>query len=238
MKKILLITLGVVVFLAIIAVISWQFFPLVSKRSVYTIREKDEEYSAVGEGYRKGDFYYLRSTVTKEKEKQIVNIMKTNKYFETLEWIYKDPAKKIYVNSVREGNKIILTGDFNGKQNNREEIIVDDREWQQVFLVGITNFAVTKTRKDNVEFWCMDPNAPWKPLILAATKEGIEEIMVNGKPVLTERVRINVAGMFSFLWAGKFWFRLSNGDLIKAEMNGGMTVQFKEVEIKIGIPDW
>ncbi|OGF47860.1 MAG: hypothetical protein A2452_12135 [Candidatus Firestonebacteria bacterium RIFOXYC2_FULL_39_67] len=201
---------------------------LSSKEYIFNINEKGTEYKNFVNINKIESGYYLKSTVNKEEEKDSVMEAKLNKDFETVEWKLKNPKKSIDVIAVREGNIIILTGTFSGKENNKKEIYIDNRPWHQIFQLGLMKFAISETKEKSIEFWGLRPDNPESSGVLAASKDKVETIEVNGKKIETAKLRIGLAGWLSIFWTGDYWFRLSDGLYIMAKPTGNVSAVLVE----------
>jgi len=201
---------------------------LLSKEYVFNVNEKGREYQNFVKIEKLEDGYYLKSLETKEETKDSVMEAKLNKEFETIEWKFKNPKKYLDVTAVREGNKIILTGSFDGKANNKKELNIDARPWHQIFQLGLMKFAVTDTKVNSIEFWGLRPDSPETAGVLAASKDKLETIEINGKKIETSKLRIGLAGWLSIFWTGDYWFRLSDGLYIKARPTGNVVAELIE----------
>lgn len=194
----------------------------------FTINEKGQIYQNKVEIKKTEQGYYLKSFVTKEDQKDSVTEAKLNKDYETVEWRFKSQKGDIDVVAVRQENKLIITGKFGGKENNKKEIGIDNRPWHQIFQLGMMKFAISEKAPDYVEFWGIRPDNPESVGVLAARREKIETVEVNGKKVETSHLHIGLAGWLSIFWTGDYWFRKSDGLYIKAAPSGGVTAELIE----------
>src|SRR3989339_153279 len=199
---------------------------------IFNVKEKKQVYKNVINIRKENNIYYFNGVVIKKGEKNIVTEAKLNTDFETLEWKFTDPKKGIKVAAVRKGNKIILTGTFDKKENNKKEINIDERKWLQIYQLGMMRFAVKETKGKSIEFWSLNPDDPGNVMVLAAVKENQETIELNGKTIKTARLKICLAGFLSFFWTGDYWFRLSDGFFVRAKVSGDIFVELKEEKQK------
>ena len=202
---------------------------------IFNVKEKKQEFNNVTNIQKKYGLYYFKSVVSKKGEKDIVVEAKLNQDFETLEWKEKNPKKNLNVVAIRQKNKIILTGTFDNKKDNKREIYIDDRKWQQIYQLGMMKFAAKENIGKSIEFWSLNPDEPWNAMVIAANKESLETITLNGKKVKTVRLRICLAGLLSPFWTGDYWYRLSDGFFVRAKISGDLFVELKEgkKEIKV-----
>ncbi|MFH1074202.1 MAG: hypothetical protein V1752_03845 [Candidatus Firestonebacteria bacterium] len=198
-----------------------------SKEYIFNVNEGGREYKNIVNINKIKDGYHLKSIVTKEEENAVMEA-KLNKDFETVEWKFKNPKKKIEVAALREGNKITVSGEFDGRENNKKEIYIDDRPWHQIFQLGLMKFAVTETREKTIEFWGLRPDNPESAGVLAATKEKVEIIEVKGGKIEAAKLRIGLAGWLSIFWTGDYWFRVSDGVYVKAKPAGNISAELIE----------
>ena len=192
----------------------------------FNVKEKDQGFKNIVSIRKKNNIYYFDSRDIKGKN--TVTEAKLNMDFETIEWKFSNPKKNINVKAVRTGNKIFVTGTFDKKENNKKEINIDDRKWQQIYQLGMMKFAVKEAKGKNIEFWCLNPDDPGNAMVIAAAKEGTETIMLNGRKIETARLRICLAGLLSVFWTGDYWFRVSDGFFVRAKVSGDIFVELKE----------
>lgn len=199
-----------------------------SSEYLFTINEKGQVYQNSVDLKKLEQGYYLKSFVTKDDQKDSITEAKLNADYETIEWRYKSQKGDIDVVAVRQENKIILSGKFGGKENNKKEMSIDNRPWHQIFQLGLMKFAITEKGPDSVEFWGLRPDNPETIGVLAARRDKIETIEVNGKQVEASKLRIGLAGWLSIFWTGDYWFRKSDGLYIKAAPTGNVTAELIE----------
>ena len=203
--------------------------PLIfAKEYLFTINEKGVIYQNIVELKALENGYYIKSIVTKAEDKDSLTEAQLNMDYETLEWRYKNQKGDIDVFAVRQENKIIITGKFGGKENNKKEVGIDNRPWHQIFQLGMRKFAIAEKGPDNVEFWGIRPENPEAVGVLAARREKIEMIELNGKKVEASKLKIGLAGWLSIFWTGDYWFRRSDGLYLKAVPTGGVTAELAE----------
>ena len=100
-----------------------------AKEYIYLVKEKGIQYyqhitiTDTAEGA-------LVEFVTDKEDTRIIAEMKYNKDQEPVEWHYSNNKSNIDVKAVKEGDKLFITGSFNGKTVNRSEHTIDKRPWQ------------------------------------------------------------------------------------------------------------
>ncbi|OFZ54173.1 MAG: hypothetical protein A2231_11210 [Candidatus Firestonebacteria bacterium RIFOXYA2_FULL_40_8] len=250
MRKKLLIAAAI---LSAAAIIAWLFIPkktepvavveekpvVVAKplltglfvEHIFNVKEKKDGYKNTVNIYKKDNLYFFKSVITKKGQKDITAEAKLNKDFETIEWKCNNPKKNIQVSALRKGNKIILTGTFDKKENNKKEINIDARKWQQVYQLGLMKFAVKEPVGKSIEFWSLNPDEPQNAMVLAAVKESRELIDLHGKKVGAARLKICLAGFLSVFWTGDYWFRLSDGFFVRGKISGDIFVELQEEKL-------
>jgi len=195
---------------------------------IFNIKEKKQPLINIVNIRKEGNLYYFSSRVIKKGKKDVITEAKLNTDFETKEWKFTNPEKNIKVTAVRKENKILLTGTFDNKENNKKEINIDERKWQQIYQLGFMKFAVSSDKANSIEFWCLNPDEPGNAMVLVAAKESREIIELNGSRIKTAKLKICLAGLLSVFWTGDYWFRLSDGFFVKAKVSGDLFVELKQ----------
>ena len=205
---------------------------MLSTEYAYSIVEKGAKYQNVAEIQETADGFRFISTEKRGKEKDIVVEAMLNKDYETTGWNMGNPAKNIKVSAVRKRDRIILTGTFDNKQNNRKEMVIDGRKWLQVYQLGLKRFAVASKKEAVLEFWCLNPDDPGNAMVLFAEKIGADTITLNGARMDTARLRIGLTGLLSIFWGGNYWFSVPEGNFVKAKISGDVLVELKGEKAK------
>jgi len=200
---------------------------MLSTEYTYNVVEKGKKFKNIAIIKKTGNNYQFKSTEKRGNQKDIVVDAKLNVNYETLEWKLDNPRKNIKVTAVRSGNKIILSGTFEQKQNNKREIYIDDRKWLQVYQLGVMKFAASGKKDTSFEFWSLNPDDPGSAMVLFATNKGPETMNIDGVKIKTARLKIGLAGIMSMFWTGDYWFRVPEGVFVKAKISGDMAVLLK-----------
>ena len=201
---------------------------LLSKEYTYYVKEKKREYKNIVNIRNKQGIYYYNGILMEKGEKDIVTEAKLNMDLETIEWKMVNPKKNIKVVAVRKGNVILLTGTFDNKQNNKKEIYIDERKWQQIYQLGMMQFAVKQTKENWIEFWCLNPDNPGNAMVLSAVKKKRETIDIFGEKMEAAKLKISIAGFLSIFWSGNYWYRPSDGFFVRAKLSGDVFVELND----------
>lgn len=135
------------------------------------------------------------------------------------EVINKKDSKRVI--AVRTGKKVEITA--NGKVFKKE---LDNAPWF-VSMNQLSNFVLGKDKK--CEYWVLsvdyDKNSsPEKSLIMmkfAATKKCTEKIVYGHVSVEALKVIVTLTDWRSLFWKAQYWFRLSDGKMVRSEMARG-----------------
>jgi len=198
----------------------------------YSVVEKGQKRKSTAVIRRKGDVYLFNSTETAAGKKKVVVAATLNPDYETLDWKLNNPEKNIKVTAKRVNDRIILTGAFDKKENNRKEIGIDGRKWLQIYQLGLMKFALNGKKDESFEFWTLNPDDPGSAMVLFANQKGAQAIEVNGEKTAADSLKIGLAGLLSVFWSGDYWFRLSDGIFIKAKVSGDIFVELKGEQAK------
>ena len=110
------------------------------------------------------------------------------------------------VSAERENDVLIITQtSTRGKKT--VEYDIDGRPWYQPLSYSLVEFLASE--RQSAEFWCirMDTN---KPVMLRATKNGREELIIEDQLYTSVKVEIKATGLLSMLWSGSYWFNADN----------------------------
>jgi len=204
----------------------WNASPM--KEYTFHVKEKKRQYKNIIKIQNKHGVYYYNSILTEKGEQDIVADAKLNMDFETLEWREINPRKNINVVAVRKGNVIFLTGTFDNKHNNKKEIYIDERKWQQIYQLSMMRFAAKQSKENWVEFWCLNPDRPGNAMVLSAVKKKKETIELYGEKMEAQKLRISIAGFLSMFWSGNYWYRPSDGFFVRAKISGDVFVELRD----------
>lgn len=169
-------------------------------------------------------------TTEKKIDNYTISLYKDDGEF-ILHGIFKDQNLKIYYDSKENVKKYTVevngtTSTFERKNNTitskgiSEEI--DNKPWYQMGNIRNTFINSDKSKE---EFWFISSNFHEKmtekkkiPLIrMVMKKEKKETIIINGKNIDTIHVRVTFPDFRSLFWHGDYWYRLSDGVMVRAD---------------------
>jgi hypothetical protein len=113
--------------------------------------------------------------------------------------------------AVRSGNTIAISGTARGKSVDKK-LTKDERPWFQSLYYSLSRFVVSD--KESLEFWMIRPDN-LSLVRLRAEKEGVETIRIHGRAESVQKVRLEPAGLFSYIWHGYYWYRKEDGVLLQ-----------------------
>lgn len=136
----------------------------------------------------------------------------------TQRWTLTNPAEKTRVQAVREGNRILLSGHFQGKRLDRE-LAIDDAPWFQSLSTSLRAFLATP--QPTTEFWTLRPDKLSLHKI-RASKKGSEILDIGRNTVEAHRVEVRLTGLASLFGSGCYWFRTSDNLLVRYQGPRGL----------------
>lgn len=164
---------------------------------------------------REGDGYSLRiekedgESITLNADKEFVTVR------EAVRFAAADGGKGGHVTIVREGGpkgeRVTFSDTLDGEIDKTETIGV--APWYGSTLL-LARF-VTSGRK-NREFYLSEAEGSYF-LRLEAIREKRETVTVNGEPVATFKVRVTMPDFRRVFWSSYYWFRASDGLLMRSE---------------------
>jgi hypothetical protein len=126
----------------------------------------------------------------------------------------RSPQRKIDYAVTREGTVLVLEGILGGAPVSRR-ITIDSHPWYQAVETSLGAFVVNGG-KGQTEFWTVHP---WEgnAYLLRAQSEGDQVIGFNGRQAAALRVRMRPVGILGFFWSALYWYRPSDGRLLRYE---------------------
>lgn len=131
----------------------------------------------------------------------------------TLHWRYTRPPDTD-VQAERSGDRILLSGRFEGEPVERE-VAIDTRPWFQPLSFSLQRMLTLNL--DRASFWTIRPDT-LDVLAMQAEREGSETIGEAGEALVAERVAIRLDGLLAGLWRADYWFR--QGDRLFVQYRG------------------
>ncbi len=132
----------------------------------------------------------------------------------TLDWTFSDPARKMELAAVVQGEAIVLTGSFQGKKV-AKKFSATGAPWNQLFQVGLGPFALSTG--GSFQFRSIGTQGPGELKIgkFTVTRKAAETIDLAGMKVSAVRLRISLSGLLSVFWHGDYWFRSGDGRFLR-----------------------
>ncbi len=136
--------------------------------------------------------------------------------FSTQTWEFINPRQDIHIRAERQGNIIKLQGRFKGKEVS-QEYKINKRPWYQAWSFSLGAFAISGANK--LEFFTIRDDL--KEFTMNVTRQQEELVGIGGQNIEAVKVKVSLAGWMSKFWSADYWFRKTDGVLLKSEgMNG------------------
>lgn len=129
---------------------------------------------------------------------------------------YQNPATGDQLTFRRLGDVLRLTGSLGGKDVDKE-FEVDDVWFGSVLL--LRDFVLSD--RERTEFYVTKPEEE-RVVKLVAIREGAETITAGGRTCEAVKVKYTVPGFKGMFWQSYYWYRTSDGLLVKTEETRGM----------------
>jgi hypothetical protein len=142
----------------------------------------------------------------------------TDGSYATTRWVYHDFARAADITCERSENSISINGMLEGRKIQKTHAI-DGNPWYQDWGLGLRGFVLGHEK--TWRFWSINPADPAMIARFEATKERKESLSLNGESVETIRVRLSLPGLLSIFFRTDFWFRASDGVLVRWEFPQG-----------------
>ncbi len=132
----------------------------------------------------------------------------------TLEWTFSDPARRMELAAAVQGDNIVLTGSFQGK-NVAKKFATAGAPWNQLFQVGLGPFALSAG--ESFQFRSIGTQGPGELKIgkMTVTRKADEAIDLAGTDVVAVHLRISLSGLLSVFWHGDYWYRKNDGRFLR-----------------------
>jgi hypothetical protein len=145
-----------------------------------------------------------RIVTVHEKKKSFVNLCLADGA--TWRWQLKDTDNNHDIIAERQGDELKISGIRYGEVY-EETVELDERPWFQPLSYSLRDFLGSE--EESMSFWTIRTDT-LEATTLQVKKEGEEEISVNGKKIMAQRVELRAEGFFSHFWHGTYWFRKSD----------------------------
>jgi hypothetical protein len=132
----------------------------------------------------------------------------------TLVWTFSDPARKMELAAVVQGEDIVLSGTFQGEKV-AKKFPAAGPPWNQLFQVGLERFALSQG--GSKQFRSIGTQGPGELKIgkFSVTRKADEPIDLAGKTVAAVHLRISLSGLLSVFWHGDYWYRRGDGRFLR-----------------------
>jgi hypothetical protein len=117
----------------------------------------------------------------------------------------------------REGDILFARSENNGKKV-KKVLSLNGDAWVQEFDFSLKPYVLSKA--NDFKFSIVNP----KDLSLhnmIASKQGLDQIDINGKQFTAQKVKITLCGFKKMFWHADLWFDQKTGDLLRYEANDG-----------------
>ncbi len=132
----------------------------------------------------------------------------------TLEWTFSDPARKMELAAVVQGEAIVLSGTFQGKKV-AKKFPARGTPWNQLFQMGLGPF--TLAGGESMTFRSIGTQGPGELKIgkMSVTRKEDEVIELGGKKIDAVHLRISLSGLLAMFWHGDYWYRKNDGRFLR-----------------------
>jgi hypothetical protein len=155
-------------------------------------------------------------SVTTTSERGI-NDSSTDEGFSTLRCAFRDPSADTEIRLVRSHNCIQVEGTVKGRRFHKTHSI-DEDPWYQEWGLGLRSFVLGAEKRH--AFWSINPSDPNMIAKFEANRSAEETLVVNGEEVEAVRLKVSLPGLLAAFFSADYWFRRSDGVLIRVLMPG------------------
>ncbi len=149
-----------------------------------------------------GDKIYLTSK--KENENTALVCLPDG---DVLLWQQED-TQGTFLTARRSGNVMSIVGRREDRDIEKE-FELDERPWYQFLSFSLRSF-LEDSRAEECTFWMLRPDI-LEPILIVATKEGLEDILLDPETIITTiKVKISPAGFKGKFWQAHYWYRCSD----------------------------
>ncbi len=176
------------------------------------VEQKDGQPKPVLWQLARGDGYRL---VYQNPEE--THITETDTDMRTFSWHMSNAPEEVFVQATREADVIVVRGSRKG-QTVEERFVVDQAPWFQATSLSLRKFVLSQEARTT--FWTLRPDT-LKAMKLNATKVAQETIEAAGASQAAVKVELRADGWRSAFWKSHYWFRASDGLLLRFEGQAG-----------------
>ena len=163
---------------------------------------------------RPGEPGYIVELETKREGGSVRQTFKTAADYSTLAWTFSDPVRRMELAAAVRGEKIILSGSFQGKKIDKR-FDAAGPPWNQFFQMGLGPFVLSG--KKGMSFRSIGTQGPGELKIgkFSVTRKAAEPIELAGKTIAAVHLRISLSGLLSVFWHGDYWYRPGDGRFLR-----------------------
>jgi hypothetical protein len=155
----------------------------------------------------------------------------TDPSFSVIKWRFRNPDNGTDISAERTGEFVSVTGSVKNKEFN-EKLEIGDlpwyQEWGYGWGLGLSGFIFSDEKTKY--FWRINPGN-LSSNKYEARKETFDTLDIDGKKAECVIVKINMTGLFKFVWNGKLWFRKSDGMYVYSKMTKPAQGNFTTVQL-------
>jgi len=163
---------------------------------------------------RPGEPGYTFELETKRDGGSVRQTFRTAADLSTLEWTFSEPVRRMELAAAVRGEKIILSGSFQGKKIDKR-FDAAGPPWNQLFQMGLGTFALGGRK--SFQFRSIGTQGPGEMKIgkFTVTRKDDEKIILAGNGIAAVHLRIALSGLLSIFWHGDYWYRPSDGRFLR-----------------------
>jgi hypothetical protein len=135
----------------------------------------------------------------------------------TRSWHMSNALEAVFMQATREENVIVVRGSFKGRTV-EERFAVDQDPWYQATSLSLRGFVLSQSER--ISFWTLRPDT-LKTVKLTATKVAREHIDAAGVSEAAVKVELRADGWRAPFWKSHYWYRASDGLLLRFEGQSG-----------------
>lgn len=135
----------------------------------------------------------------------------------TQSFTYQSKNKKSQYSIHRDGDYLIASREVNGERTERQ-FHIRNGSWVQEFDFCFKPYVLSNFR--DFKFSIIHPKKMSLHNMIA-TKQGFEQININGKIYDALKVKVTLTGFKKMFWHANLWYDVQAGDLIKYMANDG-----------------
>jgi len=192
-----------------------------SQKYIYLEKSGDKRYYYYFELKKDGD-RVIQVTEMKDKDKILEKqVLITDHDYKSIKWTYERGADQTKGEARVKDDELHIYGVQDGDDFSDDEDL-DDEPWLQLYPFNHSLDNFIQSDEEEIIFWAIGTRGAgdMKATRFEATKEGYEDILVNGKKERGYKVHLTLAGWRSLFWSGDMWFRPGDWRMLKYDGGG------------------